>query len=240
MAPYPKPSAVGGVLIRKVMAEFKANGIKLPLEKPILISVSGGVDSMVLAHLLARYGRRLMDPKLIHLLHLDHGWRPESAGVEKAGVQRLAESLGVGFTHEKLVAPQQNGPRFNLEEDGRKKRKAVYQALAGNRKKFAFVFTAHHQDDVVETLIWRFFRGELFLQSEGILFKDQECLRPFLQVTKEEIYDYARSEKVEFFEDPTNQDTEAFRAFARVKLIPLILEHFPGFKKAILRYRKAL
>lgn len=239
MTSYPKPSDIGGRLIRKLIAQLKAGEVSLPLTKPILISVSGGVDSMVLAHLLARYGRRIIHPTLVTLLHFDHGWRPESGTLEKKLVQSFAKDLGVSFLHQKLDAPNRSEKRLNLEEDGRLKRRSAYQMLAGRGKPYQLVWTAHHQDDVIETLIWRFFRGELLHQNEGILFLDSPVLRPFLQVTKEEIYEYARAEKVPFQEDPSNKSTDQFRGFARQKLIPLVAEHFPGFKKSLVRYTES-
>ena len=98
------------------------------------------------------------------------------------------------------------------------------------------MFTAHHADDVVETLVWRFFRGELFDQNEGILFQDNKILRPFLKVTKEEIYLYAKQEKVPFLEDPTNLLSHQMRSFFRTELKPLLLKQFPGFRNSVLRY----
>lgn len=236
MSPYPKPSAVGGTIIRKVMALLKENGLTLPIQKPILIATSSGVDSMVLAHLFSTYGRRIIDPKLITLLHFDHGWRKESATIEKKAVQKLAKQLGVGFISVKLKTQRQNSLSRNLEEDARLKRNEYYSTNTGMGKKFALVFTAHHADDVVETLVWRFFRGELFEQNEGILFQDNNVLRPLLKVTKEEIYLYAQLEKVSFHEDPSNQALGQMRAFFRAKLKPLIEKQFPGYRNSILRY----
>ncbi len=236
MIPYSKPSAVGGTIIRRVMALLKENNFPLPMKKPILIATSGGVDSMVLAHLLSKYGRRIISPELITLLHFDHQWRKESGTIEKKAVQKLAKELGVGFVSVKLKTPRQKSLSKNLEEDARLKRNEYYSNQTGNGKKFALVLTAHHADDVVETLVWRFFRGELFDQNEGILFQDNNVLRPFLKVTKEELYEYARAEKVPFHEDPTNSTTGQMRAFFRRELKPLLLKQFPGFRNSVLRY----
>jgi tRNA(Ile)-lysidine synthase len=234
---YPKPSPIGGTIIRKVMALLKENQISLPMNRPILIATSGGVDSMVLAHLISKYGRRIIDPKKIILLHFDHGWRKESGTVEKKAVQQLAKELEVSFLSVKLKTQRQKTMSKNLEEDARMKRNEYYASHTGS------VFTAHHADDVVETLVWRFFRGELFKQNEGILFQDNNVLRPFLKVTKEEIYLYAQSESVSFFEDPSNDNLTQMRAFFRKELKPLLLKQFPGFRNSVLSYaaqRKAI
>lgn len=220
------------------MAQFKLHEMKLPLKGPVIIAVSAGVDSMVLAHLISKYGRRVVDPNEITLLHLDHGWRKESATLEKRVVEKLALDLGVKFIHEKLLTPKDSKLSRNLEEDARIKRNAVYERFAGSSKtsKYRFVMTAHHQDDVAETLLFRFFRGEFLEQMEGILFQDPPLLRPFLKVSKEEIRAYARAEKVPFYEDPSNLNEAQFRALCRLKLFPELLKHFPALPKTLSNY----
>jgi tRNA(Ile)-lysidine synthase len=237
MSFYPRPSGTGGVLIRKVMGLAKSRGLALPIRDPVLIAVSGGVDSMVLAHLLARYGRNFVDPAKITFLHLDHGWRPESAGVERTAVERMAAELGVAFLHQKLPPPLEE-PSLNREEDARKKRIHVYDELAGEGRPHRWVLTAHHQDDVSETLFWRFLRGEFDHHREGILFRDCQCLRPFLHVKKEEIRAYASEEGVVHHEDPTNSDPRHFRAWMRERVFPLLESGFPAVRETVAEYAR--
>jgi len=236
MSAYPKPTDIGGTLIRRVVAQFKEREFKLPFEQPLLIAVSGGVDSMVLAHLICTYGRRIADRSRITLLHFDHQWRKESSTVERSAVQELAGVLGVGFESVILETQRQNSLSKNLEEDARFKRNAYYSSRSTQATSFAYILTAHHADDVVETLVWRFFRGELFEQNEGILFQDNNVLRPFLKVTKDEILEYARAENVPYHDDPSNLDPTQMRAFFRQELKPILLKQFPGFRTAVLRY----
>lgn len=238
--PYPQPSDVGGKLIRKLIATFREQGMTLPITEPTLIATSGGSDSMALAHLLSRYGRRVIDPSLITLLHIDHGWRPESATVEKNAVQELAHQLGVKFISRTAEAPPQsigelNGG-LNWERDAREKRNQIYDELTQSGGEFQWVMTAHHLNDEVETLFWRFLRGEWNDYSVGIKFKDHHQLRPFLQASKEELRAYCREEKIQFYDDPTNEDPRRTRAFFRTQLFPLIEEHFPGFESRIHKY----
>ena len=230
---YPKPSPMGGTLIRKVLAQFKNQGFPLPIQNPIFVAVSGGVDSMVLAHLLARYGRKVVTPSLMTLLHFDHQWRAASGTTEKKAVEKLAKSLNIQVRSVQLEKPKKG---VNLEDDARTKRQEQFDLLAGDQKTHQFVLTAHHQDDVVETLVWRFFRGEFSEDHQGILFQDHQILRPFLKVSKQEIYAYATQEKVPYFEDPTNASGEGMRSFLRNELIPIVESRFPGLKTSVAQY----
>jgi tRNA(Ile)-lysidine synthetase-like protein len=191
---------------------------------------------MVLAHLLGKYGRNVIDPSRITLLHLDHGWRPQSLHEERDGVFELATSLGVGFLHQRLEPPFQQSRSENWEEDARLKRLEVYDSLAGAGKAHQYVLTAHHRDDVVETVLWRFLRGEFSEGEVGIKFLDCQCLRPFLEVSKEQIFQYAREEGVRFFEDASNQDVRRFRAWARSEVLPMLERVYPSVRKTLSAY----
>jgi tRNA(Ile)-lysidine synthase len=236
--PYPRPSDIGGTLIRQVIATFKSRQFTIPFDVPIAIACSGGMDSMCLAHLIGRYGRNIIDPARVTLLYFDHGWRPESATTELEQVQKWAKELSFGFESVKLQTQTQSSQSDNLEEDARLKRNHIYRDRAGPEaaKKYRYIWTAHHQDDVIETLVWRFFRGEIFHQSQGILFCDDPVLRPFLQVTKDQIKLYSRSEAIDYLDDPTNHDTTRMRAKLRHQVFPLIEQAFPGFKSSVAKY----
>ncbi len=236
MPHYPKPSPIGGALIRRVLKEFKSHGIRLPISGPVLISVSAGVDSMVLGHLLSKYGRRIISPDEITFLHFDHGWRPAAADSEMRLVSDFAKSLGVRFLHRKLKSPKAERLNANLESDARMKRHQAYDELVGDGLKYRFVMTGHHQDDVVETLLWRFLRGEFRPDDSGVLFRDNHCLRPLLQVSKEEIRAYAKMENVPCLEDSTNEDPGRYRSWARTTLFPVIEQHFPAVRSSLSRY----
>ena len=236
---YPKPQDTGGRIIRLAIKTLQDSGIKTPLTLPVDIACSSGPDSVALAHLVAKYGRNLVDSKLITLLHFDHGWRPESATKEPKLVEDLAKELGVNFESIRLPAPDQVS-HDNIEADARMKRNAVYEARTKSTatgKPLRIIFTAHHQDDVVETLVWRFFRGELLHQLDGILVQSSYVLRPFLSVTKKEIYEYLKEENLKYTVDPTNQDATRMRARLRKEVFPILREMFPGFQKNILSYR---
>jgi|GEM_PF-6498555 len=112
----------------------------------------------------------------------------------------------------------------------------VFGSLAGEDMPFECVLTAHHKDDVAETVFFRFLRGEFDQQRGGILFKDSAVIRPFLEVGKEEILRYAREEGVPHQEDPGNADPAFFRAWLRQSVFPMLEERYPGVRDRLVRY----
>lgn len=159
----------------------------------LIVAVSGGVDSVVLLHQLVVAGEH----DLI-VAHLDHGIRPDS-GADARFVEALAKSYGLVFEmhREELGA-------YASEEQAREKR---YEFLFGLAEKCqARVVTAHHMDDVVETVVLNISRGTRWRGLSGM--SDDRIWRPLTRRTKSELIEYALGERLEWVEDETNhQDT---------------------------------
>src|ERR1700722_3530025 len=92
---YPKPKDTGGRLVRLAIATLRHAGATLPINSDILIAVSGGCDSVALAHLVARYGRRIVGKGSVRWIHFNHGWRGKESDGDARFVANLARKLGV-------------------------------------------------------------------------------------------------------------------------------------------------
>ncbi len=176
-----------------------------------VVAVSGGVDSMVLLHLLVSTSSQLLTPDSQFIVaHFDHGIRSDSAKDKKL-VEQIAKKLGLEFVYD----------QGKLGEDASeaKARDARYQflrrVLRENGAKA--IVTAHHQDDAVETLIINMLRGT---GRRGVLKETDEIKRPLLGVSKDEILEYAEAHKIKWREDHTNQDTKYLRNYVRLVLLP--------------------
>ena len=137
--------------------------------------------------------------------------------------ERLAQSLGVPCQLFSMPAPKEYEEGESWEAQARKLRKKEYARLPKNE----YVMTAHHGDDLAETLLWRLFTGSLQTHGGGILFRKANELRPFLLSRKEFLEAYLEEEGVNYQEDLTNTDTRFLRAAMRNKLIPEIEKLFP-------------
>ena len=223
MKKYPVPGAVGSLMIREVVKLLRSTGITLPITSHILISCSAGPDSMALAHLIAKYGRRVGLAGFT-LLHVNHGWRGEESDADEELVREFASNLKVGFLSKRL--PNGKGKKGeSWENAARLGRKKVFVAEA--RRLSAYVLTGHHADDLAETLLWRLFTGNSRTHGAGILIKEGVELRPFLRIRKEQIFSYLKEENIPFRIDSSNADPRFLRAQMRRVLMPQMENLFP-------------
>lgn len=172
-----------------------------------VLAVSGGVDSMVLLDLLhKRPGVKLI------VAHYDHGIRTDSAK-DRRLVQAAAKKYRVSFVHEagKL------GPATSEAQA----RAARYKFLENVRRASGAkgIMTAHHQDDVLETVMINLLRGS---GRRGLtsLKTGDALIRPLLDYSKAQIRDYAETHAISWREDSTNTDTKILRNYVRAKILP--------------------
>lgn len=221
---YPVPKEQGGHLVRGLVKRLRELKIELPLTSHILCACSGGADSVALAVLLARYGRRVGDVSKITLLHVNHGWRGVESDGDERFVQRLGKKLGVEVVIHRLEEKPAAGDSW--EAHARHFRKKVFQ-IESDRLGGAIVLTAHTADDQAETRIWRLFTGAFNELGQGILPRHKAEVRPLLGVRREELRVFLREEKQRWREDSSNADPRFLRAKMRLELMPVLERIFP-------------
>ncbi|QHU94143.1 tRNA lysidine(34) synthetase TilS [Candidatus Saccharibacteria bacterium oral taxon 488] len=168
-----------------------------------LIAVSGGVDSVVLLDSVLRHGQ-----DEVAVAHFDHGIRAESAADA-----RFVAGLACRYKVPYFAKREELGPAAS-EDTARQRR---YQFLFDVAARWGgCVTTAHHQDDVIETIALNLRRGTRWrgLAAMG----DQRIERPLLEWTKQDIYDYALRHRLEWVEDATNQSNAYLRNQLRRQL----------------------
>ncbi|MDB5165738.1 MAG: hypothetical protein JWM00_628 [Candidatus Saccharibacteria bacterium] len=159
-----------------------------------LVAVSGGVDSVVLLH-------KLVNEQTHNLIvaHFDHGIRPES-DADARFVRGLARSYDLPFETERKELGKQAS-----EALARERRYLFLRTIAMQHD--ATIVTAHHADDVIETIAINLMRGTGW---RGLAVLDTlAIIRPLLGLSKDDIYDYALKHDLEWVEDETNA-TDAY------------------------------
>lgn len=172
-----------------------------------IVAVSGGVDSVVLLHMLTT---SRLDNQLI-VAHFDHGIRDHSAD-DAAFVATLARHYNLPFE-----AQRENLGKNASEERARNRRYSFLREMA--KKYQATIVTAHHADDVVETIAINLVRGTGW-RGIAVLNSD-DIERPLLNYKKADLIAYANDHGLEWREDVTNQDTKYLRNDLRQKLASL-------------------
>lgn len=173
-----------------------------------IVAVSGGVDSVVLLDMMVE---GLLPAKQLIVAHFDHGIRRESAD-DARFVAELAKKYGLAFETKREELGQGAS-----EELARNHRYAFLREVAA--KHDAKIMTAHHADDVIETIAINLIRGTGW---RGLaVLNNREIERPLLGKTKAELLAYAKKRHLEWHEDATNTDTKYLRNNVRQKLIRL-------------------
>lgn len=177
--------------------------------KKYVVAVSGGVDSMVLLDMMAKK----MPPEGVVVAHFDHGMRPDSRD-DALFVADAAARYGLDFE----MRREELGAKTS-EEVARARR---YEFLWGVAKKHhATLVTAHHLDDLVETVAINLTRGTGW---RGLAPFSHDIFRPLIALEKQELIAYARDNNLTWHEDSTNQTDAYLRNRIRRKAHGLPLE----------------
>jgi tRNA(Ile)-lysidine synthase len=207
----------------------------------ILVAVSGGLDSMVLLHALKKLSAS--HKWKITVAHFNHRLRGRASDADEKLVRKTAAALKLPFVDEgadvKKFAAQS---KLSIEMAARKLRHKFF-ARAARRQKIKAIALAHHADDQVELFFLRLLRGAGGEGLAGMKWhslspadKKISLARPLLDLTKSELLDFARKNKIQFRDDATNLSTDFLRNRIRNELLPLLRKHYqPGLNKTILR-----
>lgn len=179
----------------------------------ILVALSGGKDSIALAHFLHDLGYE------IGIAHVNFHLRGDESDADEAFVHVFAKSLGVPF-HLHHCHFNDKG---NLQDWARNERYSFFNQVRSSNG-YDKVATGHHKDDQVETVLHNLLRGTGIKGVRGMMAERNELIRPLLQTSRSEIDSYLREQNLSFREDSSNASTKYVRNQIRHKLVPMISE----------------
>jgi len=220
------------MFVEKIARTIKKYGM-ISAGDTIIAGVSGGVDSVVLLHILdglvRAEGGRLV------VAHLHHGLRGEEADRDESFVAERAKSLGLCYRCRRAELPvrvEETGE--NLQAAARDERYRFFESV---RLEFMGdkIALGHNADDQAETVLMRIVRGCGIKGLAGMPPVRGRIVRPLIETRRSEIAAFAVSEGISYVEDSSNRSTKYLRNSIRKELIPLIECYNPQFCHEILR-----
>lgn len=198
----------------------------------IWIAYSGGLDSSVLLHLMAKLASQ-EKIGMLKAIHINHGWHVD-AEQWAARCQKVCEELNISY---QLIAVNAQPARGESPEACA--RAARYAAFASLLSSGDYLLTAHQKDDQAETLLIQLFRGAGIkgLASMPALtqFANGYHMRPLLNCTRQALEDYAKQNKLIWIDDESNKNLRFNRNFIRHELMPHIQQRWPQITTTLTR-----
>lgn len=182
----------------------------------LLLAISGGVDSIVLLHLLieAKYK--------VAVAHVNFNLRGDESTVDLQFVEQLAQQYEVAFyTSQFDTETYAKENQISIQMAARDLRYNWFEEIRVKHT-FDFIATAHHQDDNLETILLNLTKGTGLKGLRGILPKNGKLVRPLLPFTKKQIVDYANDHQLNWQEDASNQSNKYERNKIRLEVIPTL------------------
>ncbi|MFU2018601.1 tRNA lysidine(34) synthetase TilS [Peribacillus butanolivorans] len=229
------------MLKEKVLKTIYRNEL-IQEKSKLLVGVSGGPDSLVLLHFLKQV-QPLFHYELT-VASVDHMFRGEESYEDYKYVEQICEQWGIVFEGRRIDVPaniEQTGESSQLTS--RKLRFAFYEEMMAKHQTSTLVL-GHHGDDQIETVLMRLTRGATGKARAGIPLKRPfhtgYLIRPFLELTKDEIIEYAGIHKLEPRYDPSNEKDDYVRNRFRHEVLPFLKkenrkvhEHFQRFSEEL-------
>ena len=191
------------------------------------VAYSGGLDSTVLLHAMCNAKLR------IHAIHINHHMQTESdAWQQHCETTCKLWNISLSVKHAEI----QKSPQRSLEDIAREARYRLLEKFADEN---SAIVTAHHQDDLAETILLQLLRGAgpagLAAMPEEKKFSQGLHLRPLLNVARTELLNYAQSHELEWVEDPSNHECNFDRNYLRQEILPKLLQRWPAAIKTLTR-----
>lgn len=218
-------------LPERFLQYWKQQFIHLPASQTqVVLAMSGGIDSVVLAHLLHNAGITFT------VAHCNFGLRGEESERDEAFVKEQGTVYGAETLVQRFdTAAWAQQHKMAIQEAARLLRYQWFdEVLQQLSHRPAVIATAHHANDNIETLLMNFFRGTGISGLHGILPVQQQLIRPLLFATREEIQAYALQHELKWVEDSSNASEKYTRNYFRLQLIPALKQVFPGVEENLL------
>ncbi|MEH6588713.1 MAG: tRNA lysidine(34) synthetase TilS [Halioglobus sp.] len=196
------------------------------------VAYSGGLDSTVLLHSLHLWCRENPQAPELVAWHVNHGMQASAEAFEQQ-CEQFCQQQGIPLqTFRVAVNPDGRGAESAARE-------ARYGVFEQNLQPGEIMLLGHHLDDQIETFFLRLLRGAglsgLSAMPASRKLGAGELQRPFLDVPRSVIEQYAEQQGLSYIEDPSNDDVSLDRNYLRQQLLPLVQQRWPGYRQTVNR-----
>ena len=198
-----------------------------PTGQQVLLAVSGGIDSVVLAHLMHEAGYPFA------VAHCNFHLRPGDCDRDELFVRQLAQRYGVPIFVEEFDTRGYARQEHLCVEDAARRLRYNFFEQVRRQQNYAAILTAHHRNDAAETFFINLLRGTGLSGLHGILPVQGHVVRPLLPFGREDIEAYAAQHQLQHVEDVTNASLQYRRNQIRHQLLPLLRQMQPSCDHAI-------
>lgn len=188
----------------------------------IVLAVSGGIDSMVMAHMFLHL------PYEIGIAHCNFSLRDEESDLDEELVRKFAEENNVPFFIVRFNTKAYAGEKgISVQMAARELRYAWFEEIR-SQNNFDLIAVAHNLNDNIETMLINLARGTGLAGLSGMKPVSGKVIRPLLSVTRDKISKYCSEHAIRFREDRSNAETKYTRNKIRHNVIPLLQQINPS------------
>ena len=214
------------------------NKNQINTNEKFVLAVSTGVDSTVLLDLFIKSNK--VNNSNIIICHVNHHKRSQSE-VEASFIKEYAKENSLKLYIKDLYFDEL---KDNFQSIARNKRYEFFKEVM-DKEDAKYLVLAHHLDDLFETILLRIERGSSLNGYGGInecyeIEKSRYVIRPLITLSKDDIYKYAKDNKLKYFEDESNASNDYTRNKIRHDIIPVFKQSFPNILDKVYEYSLVL
>ena len=214
--------------MKNIVLDFLDNKNINHKRSKFLLAVSGGADSMCLAVIFNKLKLKFS------IAHCNFNIRGDESYQDNLFVLNFCKKNNVSFFQKNFNTKQYCKEHSLSTQMAARELRYNWLHDISRRNKFDFIVLGHHLDDNIETYLMNFIKGTGFRGLHGMSDNNNNLLRPFISIPKTEILKFLKANKIKYREDSSNKSDIYYRNKIRNKILPLILELNPSFKKTIL------
>lgn len=232
ISPFDYP--LGEKLYSEILATVRKNGMDNIIKRGVVLGLSGGPDSVLLAHFLSTFRLRCETDFSIVAVHINHCIRGGEADRDEDFSRTLAKSLGLEFISFRVDVPSiARELGLGVEEAARNVRYSKFDEIISSREDLFAIAVAHNATDNIETILFNTVRGAGLGGACGIAPVRDNIIRPLIEISKSRILALLDETGYQYVLDSTNVSQDYSRNYIRHSIMPMLSRINAGYENSL-------